>query len=68
MTKKKVKECLTYERMGDKMAGITKPINKMSVIQKGESRNFICEFNKNKVTKEFLDSCKKAGKLFGKRK
>lgn len=50
------------------MARITKPINKMSIIQKNESRNFICEFNKNKVAKEFLDSCKKAGKLLGKRK
>lgn len=29
-----------------------------------ESKEFVCEFNKNKVTKEFLDSCKKAGKLF----
>ena len=50
------------------MAVLAKPINKMAIIKEKESRKFGREFNKNKVTNEFLDSCKKAGKLFGKRK
>lgn len=29
-----------------------------------KSRKFIREFNRNKVSKEFLESCKKAGRLF----
>lgn len=35
---------------------------------KQDSRQFVREFNGNKVSKDFLDSCKKAGKLFGKKK
>ena len=50
------------------MAVLAKPINRMTVVKKQESQDFIREFNENKVTKEFMDSCKKAGKLFGKRK
>lgn len=49
------------------MAVLAKPINRIAVINKQESREFVRKFNENKVTKEFLDSCKKAGKLFGKR-
>jgi len=36
----------------------------MVVIKKESSRQFLQEFNKNQVTKEFMDSCKKAGELF----
>ena len=50
------------------MAVLAKPINRIAVIKKQESQEFVREFNENKVTKKFLDSCKKAGKLFGKRK
>lgn len=50
------------------MAVLAKPINRMPLVKKEESRNFVREFNNNKVSKEFLDSCKKAGTLFGKRK
>ncbi|MBS5364776.1 MAG: hypothetical protein ACLUW4_06355 [Butyribacter sp.] len=50
------------------MAVLAKPINKIAIVKEKESRKFVREFNKNKVTNEFLDSCKKAGKLFGKRK
>jgi outer membrane protein assembly factor BamE (lipoprotein component of BamABCDE complex) len=46
------------------MAVLSKPVNKMIVIKKEASQQFIHEFNKNQVTKEFMDSCKKAGKLF----
>ncbi len=50
------------------MAVLAKPVNKISVIKEQESSKFMRDFNKNKVTKEFMDSCKKAGKLFGKNK
>lgn len=36
--------------------------------RKKEKINFIEEFNKRKVSKEFLDTCKKAGELFKKTK
>lgn len=50
------------------MAVLAKPINKITVIKERESRDFVRKFNKNKVNKKFLDSCKKAGRLFGKQK
>lgn len=56
------------KREENRMAVLAKPINKIAVIKQQDSQEFVREFNKNKVTKEFLDSCKKAGKLFGKRK
>ena len=59
----------TNNRMGGKdMAVLAKPINRIAVVKKQESQKFVREFNENKVTNEFLDSCKKAGKLFGNRK
>lgn len=45
------------------MTAITKPINRMTIIKTKESAEFIKNFNKNKVSQEFLESCKKAGKL-----
>lgn len=56
------------KREENRMAVLAKPINKIAVIKQQDSQEFVREFNKNKMTKEFLDSCKKAGKLFGKRK
>ena len=53
---------------GQKMAVLAKPINRIAVIKEKESQKFVREFNENKVSRDFLDSCKKAGKLFGKRK
>lgn len=50
------------------MAVLAKPINRIFVIKKQESQEFVRQFNQNKVTKDFLESCKKAGKLFGKNK
>ena len=48
---------------------MTKPVsNRMAVIKQENSREFVREFNKNKVSEEFLKSCKKAGKLFGRNK
>lgn len=59
---------ITDEKEGNAMAVLAKPINKVTVIKEQNSRQFIREFNENKVSKEFLDSCKKAGKLFAKNK
>lgn len=50
------------------MAVLAKPINKMTIIKEADFKEFVREFNKNKASKEFLESCKKAGKLFGRRK
>lgn len=61
-------EYVTNKKEGNNMATVAKPINRMAIIKKQDSQEFVREFNKNKVTEEFLESCKKAGKLFGKRK
>jgi hypothetical protein len=50
------------------MAVLAKPINKLIIVSEKESKNFVREFNKNKVTDAFLDSCKKAGRLFESKK
>ena len=50
------------------MAVLAKPINRIPIIKQENSEQFVREFNKNKVSKEFMESCKKAGKLFGKGK
>ena len=39
-------------------------INKIIVINEKDSLNFIREFNSNTISKDFLQSCEKAGKLF----
>lgn len=59
---------VTSKKEVRRMAILAKPINRIAVIKEQESKAFVHEFNKNKVTDKFLDSCKKAGKLFGKRK
>ncbi|MBQ8802256.1 MAG: hypothetical protein IJZ53_01285 [Tyzzerella sp.] len=46
------------------MAVLSKPVNKVSVIPAKEASDFVREFNQNKVTKEFIESCEKAGRLF----
>lgn len=68
MSEKKWQGQSTDKKEGKDMAVLAKPINRITVIKKQESSNFVREFNDNKVTKEFLDSCKKAGRLFGKEK
>ncbi len=57
-----------YEKEGKNMTVLAKPINKVPVISKENSVDFVREFNENKVSKDFLRSCEKAGKLFGNRK
>lgn len=67
MAKHVEKEKSTKEERGD-MAVLAKPVNKISVIREQDSRKFVRDFNANKVSEEFLDSCKKAGVLFGRKK
>lgn len=50
------------------MVVLAKPVNKISIIKRQNSSQFVQEFNTNKVSGEFLDSCKKAANLFAKRK
>ena len=49
---------------GEEMAVLAKPVNKISVIKEKDSQKFVREFNKNKITEEFLESCKKATGMF----
>lgn len=53
-----------YEEAIRNIATVEHPVNRMYVV-KGKDK-FVRDFNKNVVKKEFLDSCKKAGKLFSK--
>jgi len=41
-----------------------KPVNKPFAVKKEKSSQFIKEFNSNKISSEFLEKCKKAGRLF----
>lgn len=41
--------------------------NKVVIIKAEDSKKFIEDFNKNKVDKKFLESCKKARELFRKK-
>lgn len=59
---------VTDNEEGEIMVVLAKPINKMTIIKEADFKEFVREFNKNKASKEFLESCKKAGKLFGRRK
>ena len=49
------------------MPPLKNPINRIIIIDKQKSPKFIYEFNNNKVTKEFMTTCEKAGRLFNKR-
>lgn len=68
MDKKVGKKFIAYKKEGKDMAVLAKPINRIDVVSKQDSQDFVRKFNKNKVSKEFMDSCKKAGKLFGGKK
>ena len=50
------------------MKTLTKPTNTVPVIKAQDSKEFLRKFNNNKPKKEFVLSCRKAGKLFGKAK
>lgn len=38
--------------------------NKLTIIKENDTKKFIENFSKNKVSKKFLESCKKANELF----
>ena len=50
-----------------KMAAAVKPTNRIVKIEVKDSAKFIEEFNRNKVSQEFLTSCKKANRLFNRK-
>lgn len=50
------------------MIVLAKPINKIMLIKEKDAVKFLQDFNKNKVSSEFLASCAVAGELFHKRK
>ena len=60
------KDSSNEKEVGDMV--LTKPINKIEIIKNDNTKKFIHEFNKNKVSTEFLSSCKKAADLFGKQR
>lgn len=41
------------------------PDNRIILVKAQDSPEFIRSFNENKISKELLASCRKAGKLFG---
>ena len=46
------------------MAVLAKPSNRAVMIQAEKSKDFLEQFNKGVVSKDFLETCKKAGDLF----
>lgn len=52
----------------EKMAVLAKPVNQITVIKEKDSQKFVREFNNNKITEEFVKSCKKAADLFAGKK
>lgn len=50
------------------MIVLAKPINKIILIKEKDAVEFLQDFNKNKVSSEFLASCAVAGELFHKQK
>jgi hypothetical protein len=50
------------------MPVLAKSTNKLPIVSARDSKKFVREFNKNKVTDAFLTSCKKAGRLFESKK
>ena len=49
------------------MAGLAKPPreSKVTVIHVKDKKDFIKQFNEARPNKEFFESCRKAGELFG---
>ena len=47
------------------MTILAKLVRTMPVIKEKDTKAFIKHFNESKVSTEFLETCKKAGKLFG---
>lgn len=64
----KVQKKKRTKRRIARWAVLAKPINRIAIIKQENSKQFVREFNTNKVSKEFMESCNKAGKLFRKDK
>lgn len=47
------------------MTVLAKPVRTIPVIKGKDTKAFIKHCNESKVSAEFLETCKKAGKLFG---
>ena len=47
------------------MTVLAKPVRTMPVIKEKDTKAFIKHFNESKISTECLETCKKAGKLFG---
>lgn len=43
---------------------LAKPCDRINYIKLKNSQEFIKKFNENVITEEFLEECKKAGRLF----
>lgn len=56
------------DKEGVDMAVLTKPVNKVPVIRGNDKKKFVETFNNSKPSKEFMESCEKAGKLFEQKK
>lgn len=63
---RKLKIFKRKEREVDDMGIMTKPSLNLPVIDKDKSKRFISVSNSNKLTKEFLNKCKKSAELFKK--
>lgn len=50
------------------MAVLAKPVNKVPVIRGCDKKKFEEVFNNGKPSKEFMESCEKAGRLFAGKK
>lgn len=50
------------------MTILAKPSDSLPVIKADKAKEFINEFNKSTPTKEMVETCRKAGKLFGRAK
>lgn len=50
------------------MTILAKPSNKVPVIQVKDREKFVEAFNNSMPSKELLESCEKAGELFGQKK
>lgn len=46
---------------------ILKAINQAFTIKEGKMKDFIKEFNNNKISDEFLEECRKISKIFERR-
>lgn len=66
MCRNKIDRLIQKIKEDDYMAVLAVPSNRLPVIDKNKTIKFIKESNENKLTKEFLEECKKDSALFRK--